>query len=1181
MPQPTPLIPVDPEERKKKGMPWGAATTAALIAGHDLIEIPLIKRWFSARSGIRSSRLTYLNLGLFIAPNQRPAGIQSFRDLTGRSEALVKDVIYEGIRRLEETPTRIFRTFELSSLFSTIVFRDTSGAVARFSGEEALKLRKYVTRLAGRDIGVEEIAGGMRVIKGSLYGVNVNGEIGKEPLVKFVTFMQRKWTPYHEKIKGARQERLSHYSKLAKEYEAMIAGEDFGRIAAHRGESDFLLLVGGRNRSESSMRTINAFLRVQSKKFFHLLDDPFEALQEITGVVSKRLGRGSRLWEKIGIRGKLGLAGDYSGSLAEMWARWLLPGKGKMGWRLGAIGSFVALPFIYKIAEAHLKVPNTILEEGPTAALATLYAKGDILRGQVSEALGIQSFIEKQEELAPGSTKGIMSYLAFPASFAMTGAVASGALTMTHRLSKGMLGAREEAQALRRLSGPLGKLIKKSLPRAHRWAYYGAAIGAIAAAPFALGAALATVFGRKPVQQRKEEYAGIREIPIRKGRWWEAGRTPYEGGRILTYAPHFVVRARTHAKEKALYGEYWDKPITRLFKSIVDPYWLERMHNEDRPYPIWGPSDPGLGFLGTIWQHTLGALFKPPVYVNQDKYITESGEYIDRDTNLKYEPSYRLGGELPDMPEPKTGWKYALSEIKRRLADTFGLTGFALESVEEKMTGSTDLFEDKRFLASSAELDSTAADFWGLHLGGGLTTTEALRRIYFKERPNIEVVNPAENNMPSWLPGDDYMVNFHTGNPYTKIPMGEYVLPGPAYEELHPELKGVPYEDYPLIHKLNILKNVAVYSKEFTEYAKTAKRIIAEGKEDQAYIEQLNSILEQAAQMKKLEVQEIPDDNIISSYWSLLNESAANPTEYLTPIAPIHKFVHTMGPIDTYRDTQILSSEVTLWNKPYEHFIKPAIRHLFGVAYDDYVPKEVRERQNLSDYFEALKYIKYKNLLNIAKERGLPSYLYERRVKSNLFGISSASREDDLYYALPRIDKKFFEFFINAEGEEREEISNLVSPMIARAYNIFWAKHDGKSSYIPAFTASDVEEYLEDKPIPGPNWIGWDSDVDLEDIKLKLLERNFEDFTEYDIWGDQIRASKRKPYLERALDEFNVKRSKAEVKKQIEQMLYGNGLENVEVLVDDYTGENVIFFEGKDSQEKYLRSQMRDMGFFS
>ena len=56
---------------------------------------------------------------------------------------------------------------------------------------------------------------------------------------------------------------------------------------------------------------------------------------------------------------------------------------------------------------------------------------------------------------------------------------------------------------------------------------------------------------------------------------------------------------------------------------------------------------------------------------------------------------------------------------------------------------------------------------------------------------------------------------FHVGDPYIKVDQGFVCLPGPGYEELHPELKDLNPEDYPDIHKMAILADVAPYSREY------------------------------------------------------------------------------------------------------------------------------------------------------------------------------------------------------------------------------------------------------------------------------------------------------------------------------------------------------------------------------
>ena len=92
--------------------------------------------------------------------------------------------------------------------------------------------------------------------------------------------------------------------------------------------------------------------------------------------------------------------------------------------------------------------------------------------------------------------------------------------------------------------------------------------------------------------------------------------------------------------------------------------------------------------------------------------------------------------------------------------------------------------------------------------------TEPLRR--FIQREGFEPqANEIANEMPSWMPGDDYYTNFKVGDPFIKVDQGFARLPGAGYAALHPELKDVNPEDYPDIHKMTILADVAPYSREY------------------------------------------------------------------------------------------------------------------------------------------------------------------------------------------------------------------------------------------------------------------------------------------------------------------------------------------------------------------------------
>ena len=102
--------------------------------------------------------------------------------------------------------------------------------------------------------------------------------------------------------------------------------------------------------------------------------------------------------------------------------------------------------------------------------------------------------------------------------------------------------------------------------------------------------------------------------------------------------------------------------------------------------------------------------------------------------------------------------------------------------------------------------------------------------------------------MPSWLPGDDYMTNFKVGDPYVRVDDGYARLPGAGYEALHPELKGLNAEDYPDIHKLRILSDVAPYSREYNVFR---QKIASDAHHNTELQIELDKIIDRVRQTKE------------------------------------------------------------------------------------------------------------------------------------------------------------------------------------------------------------------------------------------------------------------------------------------------------------------------------------------
>ncbi len=117
-------------------------------------------------------------------------------------------------------------------------------------------------------------------------------------------------------------------------------------------------------------------------------------------------------------------------------------------------------------------------------------------------------------------------------------------------------------------------------------------------------------------------------------------------------------------------------------------------------------------------------------------------------------------------------------------------------------------------------IDNFSRRYYEKELGAGVGPNPSFTETFgytepFRRFVQNETFSPQANEIPnqtaSWLPGDDYYTNFHEGAPFIKVHEGYARLPGAGYEALHPELEGVNPEDYPDVHKMAILADVAPY----------------------------------------------------------------------------------------------------------------------------------------------------------------------------------------------------------------------------------------------------------------------------------------------------------------------------------------------------------------------------------
>lgn len=1206
---------------------------------------------------IDPTRLSYLHQGLSTQANPwwQVAGLGEL-DASGKVPVRVKDFLLEGVKRSEEFIGGVPRTLGLFGAFSRNNF--TSGKTTlRISPDDLLGAEDHYRALiegAGQEVKPLDFGRGFVVQphegKPALFRVDNTGIAHGDPIVKDVDVAARRWFPQgaeeryrqyirdvdiHSEFMGAR-----HISRKNEAAFAVMKAQGGPRIGGVTRESlepfmdvDWLQKQAGRISpgTHRAVRDGHVLGKRMTERYMRILDQPLEFIQEIIyggpkaegGILSKAQDSSAYGF----FRNIAGTGGNYSGSMVDMWAR--------HAGRIAPLAIGLAAGYEVGSAATNLLFDKDLAQVGGAAVGAAhrTYAS-------VSDWSGLTALNQYQEEQAAGSGR-FLGVMAFPLSGFISGHLLASA-TQTAATQKGEMpwrAARTDAFEVPDALKParripiIGKAFEGKMTRGRSFGITGMAIGGLLSLPYLAG----SLGSSQSYEEVVAEQAGESEVAVRKGRFWEMGRTDIEGERVEYYRPGWFRRLMDDPSEELKHADLGDRPLTQMIKGVTDPYWREKEFYHDRPYPITGPDTSGYGPLGTLWGMTLGKVLKPAKFMHTDELGSggvdgaQAGEVVRYGASTETLPDASLGGHGPEHVVSPYSTSFLAGEGAYKLTEAFGLPGFLFTAVKKKLTGEQDFGTQDPVLSTAADIGSVRDSFWDLNVGGGFGTSEAFRRVFPNERFQLQKVNPVKNTMPTWMPGADYFTDFQHGDPYAAIAEGEYRLPGSGYEARYPELAGTDPEDYPDIHKYRILADVAPYSNEF----KAVQEVVqgrAEGgnlgAEEQAFYRATEAQLLE----KDRKVKFADDQGVVGGYWSAIKRlGRVNPAEHILPISPIHKMAGAVDPISEYQDKQVYSSASPSWGEPLSDFVMPTLfnaARLFGY---EGIPYYEQSKRDLTGYFDKLEYIKYKKLEAKARaeDEGRAAFAFARKAEYTMYGADPYADVETVKRVLPRDERPYFEEFLaTSDPAEKGKILELVPEYTRKFFSAQWQKQvyaglaakgdltsreedtvraieaaralEGEASDTSTWAsyqaevasgnarentfpdyirAKELEGYFdEESPLDAPptDWLGYNPSIAMDDVKLKVVQNLGHDFHDFDLWENDVARVRRMPYVEDAADDLLSK--DAEDKQALMDSLIVLKLQDLEVdIVATGSNSTHISFEvGTDRTDKLKRQLERE-----
>jgi len=1016
------------------------------------------------------------------------------------------DVLMEGMKRLEElSPSHILRTF--GGFEHLVPLATRRGVTYSLSGAQAVEQASYLQRLTGKSAGeLTELmlSRGVTLEEGKLF-LEAGMGAERQLLLEHAHLMMRKYVP-----PGAGGEAARHFGRIAPQYERVIMGEGGGPGLRHvmtglagpetRGarvltEADVpsFMIAGGRSKAQSAWRYAQATSRTWSQRFFKILDDPFLGIMEVlrpeefdaaaaaarrSGLSGSVMGGASKIWEATKFKNKLGLGGEYTGSTSQMFMRWLRPQmmKGKVPgtrfFRPGAAMLLLGVPLAYHAIDQMLSdtdlFEGTVAEAGIPGLAAEGYERFAKARSYVGKYTGMQRFTRWQEEAAPGST-AFTGAFALPLAGGITGAFAG----YGRRLIASGLGDPVAALAAARIEKPLPALLRKvpldifkrSFGRTARWGLTGLAIGAALTLPFLPGVATRLLGGAEPPEELDKIFSGEEDVPVMRSRWWIFGRTPFSGKKVDYYIPHWTVRARSRARDAALFPDAEEAPWgefnwmfravkkTPLLQDMVDPYYFEKEHYRTRPYPVTGPTELGMGPLDPLYKSTVGRIFKPVRYMHTEEWA-QGGVPKEWEPRPKLAPEAALGGEAPYAPRDP----YSYDELARSTldyySDAIGIVGWIGRLVTRKAVGELTPYDVRPELESASRIAGVKRAYWDASLGDPLGMTEAYRRLN-PRRDRGQYYSPIKNLMPDWMPGEEYFIDFMTGDPYAKILRGEYRLPGPGYEALHPELRGIPAADYPEFSRFKILADVAPYSDQYKYYNARMSMMAREGAYSQQTQDEVKQIRKQVRDSKtrkrfaeKKTAEEYAEldfaQQALGDVWDITSR-LETPVEQVIfpPIAPMAKLLHRRTAMEDYERSQIYGTDQSFWHRLWDNFLRPGFFSFANTIGYEGVPGHIEEIRDTEAYFDKLKYIKALRLEEAHKEKGdyQLARLYHEKRRETMAGMNPYGNPLYILRSLPKRERDYWKAFQAYDDPEKQKrIMELVPPDVREVYRASWLR---------------------------------------------------------------------------------------------------------------------------------------------
>lgn len=230
---------------------------------------------------------------------------------------------------------------------------------------------------------------------------------------------------------------------------------------------------------------------------------------------------------------------------------------------------------------------------------------------------------------------------------------------------------------------------------------------------------------------------------------------------------------------------------------------------------------------------------------------------------------------------------------------------------------------------------------------------------------------------------------------------------------------------------------------------------------------------------------------------------------------------------------------------------------------DVYEVKE--EKLKLKNINNKINELETERTVEILPENALKAIEYYNAAETTVYGYDKGEPLQNLISALPKKERDYFKHFVKAPEEERSKILEIAPEYLKDAFKSVWGMNVGEKE--------PLAEYFTEHQLPDLNWIGWDENINLDTVKVKMVKNEGMELNEFNIWDD----NKRQADLlgEIPLPDIDYRQDMNTVKNKLYRIFKNSGYDDINIQTR-YSNSNSIDIYNRNSSKEEVEEKLRE-----